>query len=443
MILIIETIIAFLIVFGILVFVHEFGHFFVGKLLKVRIEVFSWGYGKRLFGIKKGDTDYRISALPLGGYVKFAGEEDYEKKVRSPDEFMAKKRWERFLILVMGGLMNILLAIFLITVVNLLGVSIPKCVDQPPVIGWIEENSPAYRANLKINDEILEINGKKTKTWKEVEIAIGTRPGKIVSIKIKRGNKILVVKLKTEAKTRYQMGYAGFLGKIYTEVVMISPGSPADKGGLKIGDIILKINNQPVYFYQFHILIQSNPERELEFLVKRGKELKLLKITPKRENGKGKIGILSRPESKIKKYGLFKAIGQSIKENYKMASLVLDFIKKLIAGEASPRQLGGPIEIAAISYSAMKAGILSLLMWMAIISLQLGIINLLPIPVLDGGHIFVLVIEGIVRRDFSPKVKERLMQIGFAFLILLMAFVILNDIARRLPQGWESLIPWK
>ncbi|MCP2605281.1 site-2 protease family protein, partial [Candidatus Aminicenantes bacterium AH-873-B07] len=173
------------------------------------------------------------------------------------------------------------------------------------------------------------------------------------------------------------------------------------------------------------------------------KELKLLKITPKRENGKGKIGILSRPESKIKKYGLFKAIGQSIKENYKMASLVLDFIKKLIAGEASPRQLGGPIEIAAISYSAMKAGILSLLMWMAIISLQLGIINLLPIPVLDGGHIFVLVIEGIVRRDFSPKVKERLMQIGFAFLILLMAFVILNDIARRLPQGWESLIPWK
>ena len=275
-----------------------------------------------------------------------------------------------------------------------------------------------------------------------MEIAIGTRPGKLITLKIRRGDKILNIKLKTEAKTKYEMGYAGFLGKIYTEVVMVSSGSPSEKGGLKPKDVILKINGKPVYFYQFHILIQNNPEKELEFFIKRGDEFKILKITPKRENGKGKIGILTRPESKIKKYGLFKAIGQSIRENYRMASLVLDFIKKLIAGQASPKQLGGPIEIAAISYSAMKAGILSLLMWMAIISLQLGIINLLPIPVLDGGHIFVLIIEGIVRKDFSPKVKERLMQIGFAFLIILMAFAILNDIARRLPKGWESLIPW-
>ena len=251
----------------------------------------------------------------------------------------------------------------------------PKYIDQPPVIGWIEKNSPAYKANLKVGDEILEINGEKTNTWRDVEIAIGTRPGKLITLKIRRGDKILNIKLKTEVKTKYEMGYAGFLGKIYTEVVMVSSGSPAEKGGLKPKDVILKINGKPVYFYQFHILIQNNPEKELEFFIKRGDKFKILKITPKRENGKGKIGILTRPESKIKKYGLFKAIGQSIKENYRMASLVLDFIKKLIAGQASPKQLGGPIEIAAISYSAMKAGILSLLMWMAIISLQLGIIN--------------------------------------------------------------------
>ncbi|MFQ6084472.1 MAG: RIP metalloprotease RseP, partial [Candidatus Aminicenantia bacterium] len=223
----------------------------------------------------------------------------------------------------------------------------------------------------------------------------------------------------------------------------VSPGSPAEKGGLKAGDLILRINQRPVYFYQFHKVIQNNPEKELEFTVRRGAELKVLKITPKREGGKGKIGIILQPEFKIKKYSFFPAIGQSLKENYRMASLVLDFIKKLIGGQASPRQLAGPIEIASISYSAMKAGFLSLITWMAIISLQLGILNLLPIPVLDGGHIFVLSIEGIVRKDFSPKIKERLMQIGFIFLLLLMVFVILNDITRRLPNGWESLILWK
>jgi len=169
------SILSFAIVFGVLVFVHEFGHFFMAKLVKIRVEVFSWGYGKRLFGIKKGDTDYRISILPLGGFVKFTGEDVFEKKMDlAPYDFMAKKRWERFLVMLMGSVMNILLAVVLVVIISMLGVTTPEYVDQKPVIDWIEADSPAERANLLAGDEILKINKRKTKTWKEVELAVGT-----------------------------------------------------------------------------------------------------------------------------------------------------------------------------------------------------------------------------------------------------------------------------
>jgi len=262
---ILGTILAFTIVFGVIVFVHEFGHFFMGKLVRMKIDVFSWGYGKRIIGFRKGDTDYRLSLIPMGGYVKFSGEDafDQKDKLKSHD-FLAKKRWQRFLVIVMGPVMNILLAFVFVAIINMVGVTVPEYQQQPPVIGWIEPSSPAEKANLRIDDEIISINHKRTKTWADVELAVGTKPKRIISIQVKRGEKILSFDLMTESRTDYEMGYAGFFGKILTQVAMVSPHSAAEKGGLKPGDIILAINGQPVYYYQFVEIIQKNPGKELE-----------------------------------------------------------------------------------------------------------------------------------------------------------------------------------
>jgi len=444
----IGTILAFLLVFGILVFVHEFGHFFMAKLVGVRVEVFSFGMGKRLFGRRKGHTDYRISLVPVGGYVKFLGEEAFEKgAVLEPDNYMAKKRWERFLILVMGAVMNIVLAILAFTIVNMAGVSVPQYLNEKPVIGWIDEASPAARSDFRIDDEIVSINHKNVATWSDVELAIGTRPEKLIVIEINRGGTVFPVQLMTEKdkKYRFDLGYAGFYGKILTQVQTVSANSPAEKSGLKAGDEIRAINGEPVYFYKFTGIIEKNAEKELTFDVLRAGQPLQLQITPRREGQVGKIGVLQVMKSVEVKYGFFGAVSQSLKDCYDMSSALLDLIKKLFTGEASAtKNLGGPIEIANMSFSFFRLGLVKLIWFMGFLSLQLGIINLLPIPVLplDGTQIFILGLEGLRRRDLSSKLKQVWTQVMFSVFMVLFVFLIMNDVVRRLPHGWKSLLPF-
>jgi regulator of sigma E protease len=439
------TIVAFLIVFGVLVFIHEFGHFFTAKLVKIRVETFSFGYGKRLFGIKRKETDYRISLIPMGGYVKFLGEGELGMEGKGsfpPDHFMAKKRWERFLVMAMGSVMNILLAVLIFTVINMVGVTVPTYQDEKPVIGYIEPGSPAEKSDLKIGDEILTVDGEKVRNWGDVELAVGTKPDRVIAVEIQRDGAVRSYQLKTEKITRYALGYAGFTGKILTQVRMVKPSSPAERAGLKQGDIILAIDGEPIYFYQFVDVIGKNSGRELEFLVDRKGNEVTLRITPRLEGKVGRIGISPDAESVPKQYALFAAFGQSLKENARNAFLIVRFVKDLIVGRASTQQLGGPLDIASFSYVALQMGFLSLLSWIGLISLQLGVINLFPIPVFDGGQIFVLALEGLFRRDFSAKVRQVWMQIGFVIFVFLIVFVILNDIVKRMPNGWQSLVPW-
>lgn len=440
---VIGTILAFTVVFGILVFVHEFGHFFMAKLAGVRVEVFSFGYGKRLFGVKKGDTDYRISLFPMGGYVKMLGEGMFERdRPIAPDDLMAKTRLQRLLIMAMGSVMNIVLALVIVSFMNVVGTTVAEYLDETPVIGWIESGSPAEKAGLRIDDEIVSIAGQKVATWSDVHMAVGSKPDRLIRLDIRRDGEILPVDLTTESVTRYDMGYAGFQAKIPTEIYMVNSGSPAEKAGLRPRDVVRTIDGAPVYYYQFLEIIQKNAGRELMFGIERDGQALDVPVTPRLEGGVGRIGISQLPKSIVKKFGLFAAIERSFEENLKNVFLVVRFIRGLFTGETPTSQLGGPLAIANLSYTAFRMGWQTLLGWIAVISLQLGVLNLFPIPVFDGGQIFVLVVESITRRDLGPKARQVWMSIGFVIFAFLIAFVVVNDLVKMLPNGWSSLNPF-
>jgi regulator of sigma E protease len=442
------TLLAFVIVFGIIVFVHESGHFIMAKAMGIRVEVFSFGFGLRLFGFKHGHTDYRVSLIPAGGYVKFLGEGVVNPgKDLPPDDYNAKKRWQRFLVIGMAPVANIILAVILMAAVNMIGVDSPAYLDQKPVIGWIEPGSPAQKADLEPGDLIRSINGQAVKTWSDVEIAVGSQPDQRLKVDILRDGQPLSVELRTEnlrqeKKSQFDLGYAGFYGKILTQIKMVTKNSPADKAGLEPGDVVTEIDGRPVYFYKFVEILEKSAGKPLRVTVERHGKPVTLTVTPREQGGVGKIGIMQVAQSVQKKYGFFAACAESVKENARLVTLVVDVLKRLVTGEASTRQLAGPIEIANFSYAALRLGFVALISWIALFSLQLGIINLIPIPVLDGGQLFVLVIEGIIRRDLSPRLRQIWMNIGFVIFVFLIAFTILNDIVRRLPHGWRSLLPF-
>jgi regulator of sigma E protease len=355
---------------------------------------------------------------------------------------MAKTRGQRILVMAMGAIMNILLAVVLVAVINGMGVSTPEYQDEKPVIGWIDKDSPAAHAGLLVGDEIVRINDRPVKTWSDVEMAVVSKPDKRIRLEILRDGRAESAELHTESVSRYSFGYAGFRAKALTQVQMVLSNSPAEKAGLRPGDIITAVDGDPIYFYQFVQVIERNAGKEVQLgIVRKGQTL-TLPVTPRREKDVGKIGIMQVPKSALKKYGFFAAIGQSVRENLRNVFLVIRFIKDLFTGEASTRQLGGPLEIASFSYAALRMGWMALMSWIAIISLQLGILNLFPIPVFDGGQIFVLIIETIFRRDLGPKARGIWMQVGFVIFVFLIAFVVLNDIIKRLPHGWSSLVPF-
>jgi len=441
---VISQIIAFAIVLGMVVLVHECGHFFAARLMGVKVEVFSFGIGKRLFGKKIGETDFRVSIIPLGGFVKMAGEEEYDPENLKPYEFQAKNRAQKIFILFMGPAMNIVLAFLITTIINISGVEMEKYKFDPPLIGYVEKDSPADKAGIKRGDLIVEIDGKNVPDWKELELTIGANPNENMNIVYERGGRKIQAKLQVQTRTTYSIGYAGFYWDHKTKVISVKKESPASISGLKEDDTILLINMKPVSYFNISDIIASNPEKPLLFSIRRDSQLMDITITPENVNEKGIIGIEMSPYSPIIEvhYGFFPAMGNSIKELVKLTSLTFNAFKKIIIGKLSPKNLSGPIEIAKFSQKAMESGLSNFFILIAFISLQLGIINLFPIPVLDGGHLMIYSIEAITRKEFSPKLKSILINMGFIILISLMVFVILNDIAKTLPNGWNSFIPF-
>lgn len=434
--------VTFLIVLSIVVIIHELGHFLTAKLFKIRVETFSMGFGKRLFGLTRGGTDYRLSALPLGGYVKLAGEQ-VEDATGKPDEFQSHPRWQRVFVFLMGPVMNVILAFVLFSAAYMIGVRVPAYRDEPAVLGPVEQTSPAAKAGFRTGDRIVRVDSEEIRTWDDLEILISTSPGKQIQVTAVRDGIELTAAVTTESRGRYSIGHAGFSPKVPLMIGEVISGDPAARAGMAKEDIIVSVQGKTyASIEELSAFLRANPGKPLHFVLERGGRAVEMDITPRSEKGEGRIGISWGYPTTFKAYSFFRAVQEGARQCREMSTLVFRVLRKYVQGDMPLSNLSGPLDIAKHSLSFALAGFSTFLLFLATISLQLGIINLLPIPVLDGGHIFILAVESTARRDLSLKVKERVLQVGFVLLLLLMSFVIINDIVKFLPESLYKYVPW-
>jgi len=430
----VQTLLAFVFVLGVLIFVHELGHYLMAKRLGVRVLKFSLGFGPRLVGFKRGDTEYCISAIPLGGFVKMAGENPDDPRTGATDEFLSRSKWERFQILIMGPLMNVALAVVLMAIVLMQGADVPAFQDQPPVVGAVAAGSPAERGGIRPQDRIVSVGGRRTDTWDQFYTVIGSRARRNVAVVLLREGREMTVQVTPDAETKYEVGEIGVMPDVHPHIRAVTVGDPADLAGLKAGDLVLAVNGETMVFSrQLSSAIATRAGEPVVFTIERGGVRQDITVTPVKRGSRGVVGIGIGDEVKSIQPTPLQAVWLSLQRNYEFSGLIIQTLVGLLTTETSPRQLMGPVGIAQLSGESAAAGWLALFTLMASISLNLGILNLLPIPVLDGGHIFIMAVEGLARRDFSIKVKEKMLMAGFALLMLLMVTVIYNDLTR---------VPW-
>jgi regulator of sigma E protease len=437
------TVLAFLFVLGVLIFVHELGHFLMARRIGVKVLTFSLGFGPKLLNIKRGDTEYCISAVPLGGYVKMAGENPEDNRTGAPDEFLSKGKWQRFQVLVMGPVMNLLLAIVVMAVVLYQGAPAAKFEQEAVVIGGFTETSVAQKAGLRLGDRVVSVDGKPVDTWDQFSMAILPKASREVTLGYVRGGSPGQVTLVPLAQGKYEMGDIGIQPVVHPEIVEVSPGQPAAEAGLQRGDAILAAGTeQNIPYDRLLQAIQGSEGKPLPLRIKRGETIQTITITPERVGDKVMIGAQLRGfETRTIEPGPLEAVKLSLEKNWEWTRLIGETLAGLFTRETSVKQLMGPVAIADLSGSAAEAGWIPLFSLMAMISLNLGLLNLMPIPVLDGGHIFILALEGLARRDFSMRVKEKMLLAGFVLLLMLMVTVIYNDLMRI--QWIEKLVPWR
>jgi regulator of sigma E protease len=438
----VTTVLAFAFVLGVLVFVHELGHFLMARWHGVRVLTFSLGFGPKLLKVKRGDTEYAISAIPLGGYVKMAGENPEDQRTGSSDEFLSKTKWQRFQILIMGPLMNLVLAVILMAIVLMQGAQIPSYEDKPVLVGKVEAASAAERAGLQPGDIITTVADEPVPTWERYFLIIGTRADRDVPLRVIRDGKEVRIVARPVAQGRFQVGELGVLPDVHPLVNRVVPGSPAEKAGLKAGDVIIAIGGERMVFSaEVSEAIGKSEGRPVEILVRRDNADQSFSVTPVMDGDRLRAGIDVSNETTTFTPGPLEAVGLSVQRNIEFSGLILKTLWGLIVGDTSPKQLMGPVGIAQLSGESAQAGWVALFALMASISLNLGLLNLMPVPVLDGGHILIMGLEAIARRDFSMQVKEKMFLVGFVLLMALMVTVIYNDLTRI---SWiERLMPWR
>jgi len=431
-----QDVLAMAIILSIVVFIHEFGHFAVAKLFGFPVEVFSFGFGKRLVGFKWKETDYRISALPLGGYVRVAGlgpDESTTVGAAERPAVVAGPRWQRALILLAGPVMNFVLAISLQSGIFMAGRRVPEYRLQPPVIQSIVAGSPGAQAGFHKGDRILSIDGSATPTWQEAEFEFSVAPRQRLSVEIDRGGARQTLTVVPRAVSKFDLGFTGLGPALPPRVGRVLPRSPAAEAGLKAGDLIVSIAGENVEsITEVTDAVGRHAPGPEVFAVRRAGQLVTVPVSPRQEAGAWKVGIQLEPDVKevIERFPPGEAIRQGWRGLRTDTQATLAVLVKLFQGKASVKQMSGPIAIGQFAGEAAREGAGPFIALVGMLSLQLGILNLLPVPMLDGGQLAVVVIEGAIRRDFSMRVKERILQFGFVLLVLLMGIVIYNDILK-------------
>jgi regulator of sigma E protease len=436
------SLVAVVAVLGFMILIHEFGHYAVAKWLGVRVEQFAIGFGKRLVGFHRGETDYRINAIPLGGYVKMSGENPMDARSDDPREFMNHSRWHRFLIAIAGPTMNILLAIILLTTVYMVHYEYPAVADEPPVIGWVLKDTPAAKAGFLIGDRITRIDGVENPTWEQVDLKEALSPGQPLAVTVNRNGQTLEKSVVPEPMGLDQIGFAGWAAKEETVTITdLQERMPAEKAGLKEGDQIIALDGKPVPALAEMIeSLEITKDKPITLTVLRKGEPKAFTLQPVLLEKRYRIGI-GTMQMKVKTLPFAAALNKSLHENRQNALLILELVKKMAQRKISMKSIEGPIRIGqAAGEAARRKGWTPLMGLTAAISLNLGIFNLLPIPILDGGVILFLLIEGLMRRDISMNIKERVYQAAFVFLVLFAVMVIYNDLMKTIP-GLADRLP--
>jgi regulator of sigma E protease len=422
---------AFVIVLGFLIFVHEAGHFLFAKLFRVRVLIFSLGFGKRIVGFTRGDTDYRVSLIPLGGYVRMAGDSPEETSGVDPQEFLAKPKWQRFLILLAGPAMNVFIAVAFLTGLNMSPTEVTK--DFPAIIGSVSPDKPAAKAGLRVGDRIVEAAGEPIATWEDLRMAISVRPDSPVVLKYVREGQVRTATLTPERElTDFgSAGKAGIGPFIEPLIGRAAPGSAAERAGFRPGDRIVEAGGKKItqWWPDLDGVLEAAAKNGTTVVVLRDGQRLTLNLPKQSSPDEAYPGFI--PPTEIRHFGFVDALRESIDQNLRMLKLVFVTIGRLFRAEGSVQDFSGPISIARISGEMLRTGWQAVIFLMASISLQLGVLNLLPVPVLDGGHIFILLLEGVARRDFSVRVKERIQQLGFALLAALMIVVLYNDVIQN------------
>lgn len=424
------TIPAFLFALGVIIFVHEAGHLLAAKAFGMRVLTFSLGFGKRLWGFERGGTDYRISLLPLGGYVRLPGENPDEVS-DDPGDFLNRPRWQRIVVYLAGPFMNFVLALLLTAGVFMVGVEVSNLRDVPPVVGAVEPDSPGAAAGILPGDVVTAVDGVEVVRWQQVAEVLLTSPERAVALVLTRPGEPATrsVTVTPTKEPRYGIGLAGIYPRVLPRVAEVFVKSPAEAAGLRSGDELRAVDGRPLEDAQaFIAYVEARAGQELALEVVRDAQRLTLQVTPADQGGKGKIGIRL---GAFQRYGPARAFVESWHYN-------LDLVRQtlMVIGKIARRDIGaegafsGPIQIAEWTGAAARSGFRNLIYLMGMLSVSIGLLNLFPIPLLDGGQITLLLIESIRRRDLPPAWKLWINNVGFILLIALMVLVTFFDIKK-------------